>query len=602
MRVPNPMSLLLIFALLVVLSGCNGNEGQNLPVNTLAVSQKCVECHAANVMRISPVTGGVITDEWLNSPHNTTSSANKSGIGSGCPNCHTPSHNHPDDCGQCHGGSPAIAASFINPDEMLQCNVCHAPSSSIKPLGAPHFNNFTGVRHQAQYVDLQNVGKCRNCHNSHNNTVLREEKDWAVSMHGDVNGVAWTTEDFKTNADCIRCHTTTGYINYVTSTPVFTLPTAPLAASETYGVLGCNACHASYDFKNTIRNVPQYTAPYNNGQSPQSYPDLGFTNICMPCHAGRESGDTINAVTDITNVSFKSSHNMAVAGLMYMKIGFTSFTSASAVIGSSTYGKSLSPDTSVPGGIVGGVSSTHRKLGTTAINGDNHNPAFFVAGVLDANGPCVTCHMNANGQPYRTTSHGLKINSDAYNQVCTNCHTSEGGIALSGSNFQAVFLEPQSTGFRNALALAASLLQTEYNIKYDPANDPYFFDLSLDPAGRKPVTDWTRGGTINQKLALKLMGACFNINLLNGDPAAYAHARTYTRRLIYDTIDFLDDGKLNLSVSTTATAIMPATFGKGANAYTDGTLTTLSPGTTESMIFLIGWNRTTGKWSTPERP
>jgi hypothetical protein len=502
----------------------------------------------------------------------------------------------------CHGGSAAITASFINPDATLQCNICHAPTSNIKPLGAPHFNNFTGTTHQAQYVDLQNLGMCRNCHNSHDNTVLPEAEDWAGSGHGDVNGVAWTTEDFKNNASCIRCHTATGYVNYVTGTPAFTLPTAPLAASATYGVLGCNACHASYAFKTSVRNISQYTAHYNSGLSPQTFPDVGFTNICIPCHSGRESGATVNAITDFTSTSFTNSHYMAAAGLMYMKIGFTSFTSASAVIGTSTYGNSLSPDTSVPGGITGGVSSTHRNLGTAAINGASQNPTFFVAGVLDANGPCVTCHINANGQPYRTTSHSLQINANTFSQVCTNCHTSEEGVPLSGSNFQTVFLQPQSAAFQNALTLAASLLQTHYNIKYDPANYPYFFDLSLDPAGKKAVSDWTRG-THNQQLGLKLMGACFNINLLNGDLAAYAHARTYTRRLIYDTIDFLDDGTMNLSVGATAIATMPSTYGKNAtNAYTDGTLTTLAPGTTESMLFLIGWSRSTGKWVTPERP
>ena len=104
------------------------------------------------------------------------------------------------------------------------------------------------------------------------------------------------------------------------------------------------------------------------------------------------------------------------------------------------------------------------------------------------------------------------------------------------------------------------------------------------------------------------MGACFNINLLYREPAAFAHARTYVRRLVYDTTDFLDDGKMNLSVSVAATAsgLKDASnndlYGKGVQAYTDGTLTTLSPGTSESMVYLIGWNRSTGKWNTPERP
>ena len=115
------------------------------------------------------------------------------------------------------------------------------------------------------------------------------------------------------------------------------------------------------------------------------------------------------------------------------------------------------------------------------------------------------------------------------------------------------------------------------------------------------MKDWTRG-TGNQAFGKKMMGACFNINLLAKEPAAYVHARSYVRRLIYDSIDFLDDGTMNLSVSATALATDPTDYGKGATAYTDGTLTTLAPGTTESMVYLINWSRSTGAWSSPERP
>ncbi len=587
------------FAPFALLAGCGGGQGQNLPVATLAASQHCIACHVSNNASISPVTGLAITDEWANSPHNTSSPANKSGMGAACPFCHAPAHNHPDDCGQCHGGSSSLTESFTNPDAALQCNGCHAPAANIKPLAAPHFNNFTGATHQAQYVDLQNTGNCRNCHNPHNNAVLPEARDWANSGHGDVNGAAWTAEDFKSNPSCIRCHTATGYLGYVAGSPPFAIPTAPLAASRSYGVLGCNTCHANYDFKNSVRTLAQYVAPYNGGLAPQSFPDAGTTNICIPCHAGRESGDTVNAVADFSNASFKNSHYLAAAGLMYMKIAFTSFTSAGAAIGSSTYGASLSPDTTVPGGVTGGVSSTHRKLGTTAI--DNYKPTF-TAGFLDAGGPCVTCHINASGQTYRTTSHTLGISGDAFNQVCSNCHAAELGVPLTAANFRSIFLEPQSTVFQNAVALAVSLLESRYRIRYDRANYPYFFDLALDPAGMHAVKDWTRG-TGDQKLGRKVMGACFNINLLTREPAAYAHARTYSRRIIYDTIDFLDNGRLDLSVGATATTANPLLYGKNpTNAYTDGTLTALAPGTTESMVFLLGFSRSTGSWTTPERP
>jgi hypothetical protein len=95
--------------------------------------------------------------------------------------------------------------------------------------------------------------------------------------------------------------------------------------------------------------------------------------------------------------------------------------------------------------------------------------------------------------------------------------------------------------------------------------------------------------------------------MFSNDAAAFTHGRTYSRRLLYDSIDYLDDGIINQSVGATAlsapvAAAMPGVFGKGATAFTDGSLVTLAPGTTEAMTYLIAWSRTTGAWSSPERP
>ena len=100
------------------------------------------------------------------------------------------------------------------------------------------------------------------------------------------------------------------------------------------------------------------------------------------------------------------------------------------------------------------------------------------------------------------------------------------------------------------------------------------------------------------------MGACFNINLLTREPGAYVHARSYVRRLIYDSIDFLDDKTINMSTGLTAIATMPSIYVKGTQAYNSANnkITTLYTGTTEAMVYLLGFNRNTGAWSTPERP
>ncbi|MFZ2949845.1 MAG: hypothetical protein WA003_10210, partial [Desulfuromonadaceae bacterium] len=179
------------------------------------------------------------------------------------------------------------------------------------------------------------------------------------------------------------------------------------------------------------------------------------------------------------------------------------------------------------------------------------------------------------------------------NEVCVKCHDAEGTTVLTADNFKAVFIEEQGAVFQDALNLALATLKSKYNISYNQAAYPYFYDDSLLPTVGA-VKDWTRGGALTGAEAKKLMGACFNINLLKRDPAAFAHARTYARRLIYDSIDFLDDKSINMSVGATAVAYDSVLYVKGALA-TD-------VATTEAYKYIAGYNRTSGVWNTLERP
>ncbi len=404
------------------------------------------------------------------------------------------------------------------------------------------------------------------------------------------------------NQACQRCHTATGASNYLsgpvaydntkndfshlynansTSTRSKQWSTSAPAATQ-HELLYCWGCHSNSG-SGVVRNPGAVTADFNFNGAKAVFPDAGTSNVCISCHSGRESGETISALSDagMNNVSFKNSHYMAAAGLMYVKSGYTAFIDPGTAIGTSTYGKSLTSDTDG-----GALTSTHRKLGTAAINGDSHNTAFFVPGNLDSGGPCVACHMASK-------HHTLEMDATAFNSVCVKCHTKEGTTTLTADNFKAVFIEEQAVPFQNALTLALSVLKTRFNISYDQAAYPYFFDDALLPTVGA-VKDWTRGGTLTAAEAKKLMGACFNINILKRDPAAYVHARTYARRLLYDSIDFLDDNNINMSTGATAVATFPLVYVKGTTA-TDAA-------TTEALKYLAGYNRTSGAWNALERP
>jgi hypothetical protein len=585
MQLRSPLFLILVTMLIAGCGGGGDSAGSAHGVSLVAASQGCMDqsCHGA---KASPVTGKVIAEEWRASSHMTQGAA-------GCADCHEPDAGHPNLCNKCHGGGGFQVTK--NPDQGGKCSKCHGPSHAgdVMMASAPqHYGYSTatlpGQGTRASYVSAQYQGRCRACHDPHKNTLTQNHRDYAKSQHGNPKGEAWMHYDFKQDkyASCNRCHTSTGFINFVSSG--FTVASAGFSTgASTREVLACDACHTSYDFKNSVRPVPAFSAPYKVGGSAATYPDAGKSNLCIPCHAGRASSDNIAAVADFTNANFVNSHYLAAAGLMYMKLGFKDFTTASAPANAAattktqyTYGDSYTMYTGYasPAAPAGQVNSAHRRFGTQYINGDGHVApnrgvlSAWLPGTMDTGGPCVTCHLNAadsNGMlttNARANSHTLAINEQTWNQVCVNCHGSEGPVEA--------FLEEHSAEFQHALTLAQKLLLDRYNIQYTSGR---FYDLTADATGKTAVKDWTRG-TNNQSFGRRMMGACYNIHLLVKEPAAYVHARTYARRLLYDSIDFLDDGLVNMTVGQTALGPIGQSIldHEGSVAYVKGETSALS--------------------------
>jgi hypothetical protein len=220
--------------------------------------------------------------------------------------------------------------------------------------------------------------------------------------------------------------------------------------------------------------------------------------------------------------------------------------------------------------------------------------------------------------------------------VCNTCHTAENTNPITDIGaFNSFFIEPQKVAYNNAIKIAAAILTkkvadnavTGLNFYINPTSGKFSIGNGVLKADGLTYNSFTgdlraisrtlgysqasgplKAGDLGQQ---KFIGALSNLIFLSEDQGGFAHARTYTRRLIYDSLDFLDDGRLNMTVSATAKTLSTTTgsavFGlytKGTNAYnsTGTAITTPYSGTSESMLFLIGWNRTSGVWNSPERP
>jgi hypothetical protein len=497
-------------------------------------------------------------------------------------------------CFDCHGHEAKTMTAYSNP-------AVTTGSRAYDPANETIWTEWAKSGHAGQLLKVKEAAVGTSSGASAVDTAM-------TTTVNDTTAAAWNHYDWSaTNRqDCQRCHTATGASNYLSSPATYDKTkndfqhlagwTASSRSSKQRELLYCWGCHANVSGdKGGLRNPGVITAEYNFNGAPAVFPDTDSSNVCIACHSGRVSGETVSTVAtgNTTSVSFQNSHYMAAAGLMYNKIGFTAFVDPTTPIGTTTYGTSLTScdDTTA----TGCISSTHRKFGSTAIVGDHGITSADTQ--FTSGGPCVVCHLTKIGDKRH---HTLEIDASAINNVCLKCHDEEAGTPLDETNFETVFLDEQSTVFQNALNVALSVLSTKYHITYNSASYPYFYDAD---AGGVAVINWTRpialpgpGGTaLSDADAVKLMGAAFNINLLKREPAAFAHARTYTRRLIYDAIDFLDDQTINQTTVATAISADPVSYVVGTSAN--------DPATTESVKYLKKYNRTTGAWdTTQERP
>ena len=580
---------LFLFSLLISLAGCGNDNSLSQTASNFAASETCIKCHKTE-RAISSVTGASINDEWASSAHNSMH-------GASCIDCHGSGNGHPSSCGGCHGGSTTVGLEFHNPEKASMCYKCHGlnhPEDIMVSLAPQHFGNMTASinnnSYRASYVSSQYVGNCRKCHNPHDPSgYIAINRQWAGSGHGNTLSGARTRYDFKTRGSyepvnrtfqfyCERCHTTTGYIKFVSSgfsdiapfagpgyevvqnmpLPVVPAPADKPSPDKSKEVTGCNACHDdgkgnAYNFK-MLRNVAPVRIYYNIStawtsptvrlnNSPVDYPDKGASNMCVPCHAGRGAGQLIKSAAaaglDFTSApSSISAHDRDVAATL-AKHGGYEFDGRDYA----------NPD-----------EYLHEKIGMNNIQGTG------------TRGPCITCHMRSNEshsfQPVRIDSVTGAI-TDIISRTCANCHNNALKPAWTPQALQA-----KRAGLQAALA-ALSRLRT---VKGVPK--------AVSTPNPKGLYNWEFQFGVGS--GPNTMGANFNYSFLVNEWGAFAHNSTYVKRLIYDSIDWLNDGALNNDVEA---AINGLTYVAGAKNPVTGIVYTaqeLADLNATAINYLIG--------------
>ena len=400
--------------------------------------------------------------------------------GASCIDCHGSGNGHPSSCGGCHGGSTTAGLEFHNPAAAGRCYTCHTT------LGYPHFANYT-TSLAAQYVSQTDAAgvQCRQCHNPHDTTsLIQYNRDWAKSGHGDVHFVSGNA-----SASSVNSHypwTTAGRDAcskcHTTSgyKKFVSGGVAPLMSNNMKNeAIMCSACHQDYSWKR--RNIGAQTLDYKYNGIDVVLPDAGDSNLCLVCHSGRGNGQSARPTRN------GSTYHHAVAG---------------AVLFSDKTHVGYEFD-------IDGNGNSAEHYG---------NPAHFkhnIIGMTNGAGPCVSCHMkSSNSHTFGvvtkdTTGAITSINTIA---LCNTCHTAK--YALTPAK-----LEEESEGYRDAGNLLDAKLTAKGIMIPRTGTKEYIAAL--------PANDY---------------GAWLNSSLTSDEPGGFAHNRYYVKRLIFDSLDWLDNG------------------------------------------------------------
>jgi hypothetical protein len=323
--------------------------------------------------------------------------------------------------------------------------------------------------------------------------------------------------DHPERASCQRCHTATGLVNFLDadindeeydqdnndfSHLVMWNQDDDGCGSAQNEMLYCWGCHTNAP-DGELRNPGELTLDFvyldaDEAEGEPEFvvlPDKGNSNVCGSCHSGRGNDTSIRqSVIDDNRSSRFAGHHAPTAGSLYAEVVHTGFE----------------------------------------FTGQNYAPVpFFVHDDIETNGeespetgdgPCVGCHMaNTANHTFEAVEKDTNGNIvEITNQIlCNNCH---GAIVMNPS-----VLNELKAGFEDASELLDAYV----------TNDITNY-LGLDIRANY------------ETVPLNAYGAFQDSIYMQEESGIYVHNRIYGKRLIFDSIDWLDNGVLNGTITIPA--------------------------------------------------
>jgi hypothetical protein len=332
-------------------------------------------------------------------------------------------------------------------------------------------------------------------------------QQWQISAHGAAGTEPFRhwDEDYEDDgtpsgisAACTKCHSPGGFAEFAMGEA--TTSQLPTHAAD------CWTCHNDFDlFDNQETRYDDLTA--NPALANIEFPS-GATasfgnasNICMSCHQGRESGQSVENATPNNVVQAPEYESYDFINIHYYAAAATLF------------GSDVNAGYEYPG------KEYRGKNEFIGLHEENN--------LVD----CIDCHMNSG----LARNPPLEENAAKHTFVpivadCNRCH--------SGSRFQDLSGSP-GDNFREIEVLKAELLAAmqAYATTGDlPIDSPVLYDASAYPYWFK---DNGQGATFANRYRdfdFPMLTAAYNYTVASKDPAGYIHNGAYIEQLLYDSI------------------------------------------------------------------
>lgn len=345
-----------------------------------------------------------------------------------------------------------------------------------------------------------------------------QEALFSESGHGDETAEAfrhWDEDDpAVVPTGCAKCHSAGGFIDFAADGVVDSVAQP--------ATLSCDVCHTNSE-TGANRTFDSVTFP-----SGAVIEGLGPEGVCMQCHQGRASTETVdNGIasagvgddTPSSSLRFSNVHYFAAAATMY--------------------------GTLVRGGYQYAGKSYDGKFAHITGYGecnDCHNPHSLEIRTER----CSTCHsmVKNDADLHNIRYYGSLIDYDG------DGNTSE-GIYYEVTTMQEKF-------YSAILAYAANVINQP--IGYNESAYPYWFKDSNGDG----VIDESEAISANQyrSFSPRLVRAAYNFQVVKKDPGGFAHGGKYLIQLMYDGIEDLN--------SAMGGAVSMAGMHRGDEGHFDG--------------------------------